>query len=68
MNIHTVAQNEVQNVAEVLQLNNRNFILPANKVTTLEKSYTFSERRHIFQLFSHAHEHMTEFKVFIKSF
>lgn len=66
MNIHTVEQNEVQHPAEILQLNNQSFILPANKVTTIEKTYYFNEKRHIFQLFSHAHEHMTEFQVLVK--
>ncbi len=63
-NLHTIPASEVQHVAEILNLNNQNFILPAGKVTTIKRNYTFNERRHIFQLFSHAHEHMTEFKVF----
>lgn len=63
-NFHTIPASEVQHVAEILNLNNQSFNLPAGKVTTLEKVYTFNERRHIFQLFSHAHEHMTEFKVY----
>lgn len=66
MNLHTVAQSEVQHVAEVLQLNNTDFVIPANQVTTLEKTYYFNQSRKIFQLFSHAHEHMTEFQVFVK--
>ncbi len=66
MNLHTVDQSEVQHVAEILQLNNQSFILPANQITTLEKTYYFNQKRHIFQLFSHAHEHMTEFQVLIK--
>ena len=63
-NIHTIPASEVVHVAEILDLNNQNFSLPPNQVTTLTKEYTFSERMHIFQLFSHAHEHMTEFNVY----
>ncbi|MFK7952344.1 MAG: hypothetical protein AB8B73_05825, partial [Ekhidna sp.] len=63
-NMHTIPASEVEHVAEILNLNNQSFNLPAGKVTTLTREYTFPERRHIFQLFSHAHEHMTEFKVY----
>lgn len=64
MNLHTLEESQVQLVAEILQLNNQNIVLPPNKTTTLTKNYYFNERVHIFQLFSHAHEHMTEFKVY----
>jgi hypothetical protein len=50
-------------VAEVLNLSNTNINLPPQQITTLTRTFTFSERMHIFQLFSHAHEHMMEFKV-----
>lgn len=63
-NFHTIPASEVQHVAEILNLNNQSFNLPAGKETTLTREYTFNERRHIFQLFSHAHEHMTEFRVY----
>lgn len=63
-NLHTVDISEVAHVAEVLQLNNQNFTLPAGQVTTLNKTYLFDNQRYIFQLFSHAHSHMTEFKVY----
>jgi hypothetical protein len=63
-NLHTVEEEEVSHVAEILQLNNQSFTLPAGEVTTLKKTYTFDRQVNIFQLFSHAHSHMTEFKVF----
>ncbi|WP_421763651.1 hypothetical protein [Ekhidna sp.] len=63
-NLHTIPFSEVEHVAEILNLNNQNFTLPAGKVTTITKDYFFNERINIFQLFSHAHEHMTEFKVY----
>jgi hypothetical protein len=62
-NIYTIPESEVEHVAEILDLNNDDFSLPPNKVTTLTKDYFFPERINIFQMFSHAHEHMTEFKV-----
>lgn len=64
-NVYTIDESEVDKVAEILNLSNDNFVLPAGEVTTLRKTFTFQETRHIFQLWSHAHEHNTEFKVFI---
>ncbi len=63
-NIHTVPESEVQHVAEILDLNHDDFSLPPQQVTTLTKDFFFNDKINIFQLFSHAHEHMTEFKVF----
>jgi hypothetical protein len=53
----------VDHVARVLNLNNTEFVLPPNRVTTVEKTYIMNERVHVFQLFSHAHEHMLDFQV-----
>ena len=64
-NLHTVDVSEVQHVARILNLSNTNINLPPNQVTTLSRTWTFNRRRHIFQLFSHAHEHMTEFRVYV---
>ena len=63
VNLHTVDLKEVQHIAEILFLNNTNIILPPNQVTTVTRSYTFAEARHIIYLWSHAHEHMLEFRV-----
>ena len=63
-NIYTVAKEQVVHVAELLDLNNRDIALPPKQVTTIEKNYFFNERINVFQLFSHAHEHMTEFNVY----
>jgi hypothetical protein len=62
-NLHFADPAEVKHVAEVLFLNNTDIELPPQKVTTLTKTFTFAARTNIFVLFSHAHEHMTEFKV-----
>lgn len=64
-NVHTIPQNEVQHVAENIFLSNENFELPPNKVTTISKTWKFNERRHVFLLSSHAHEKLTEFRIFV---
>jgi len=65
INLHTVEPEEVIFKADNLFLQNQNILLPAGEVTTLEKTWTFNERIHIFQLYSHAHSHMTEFRMYI---
>jgi hypothetical protein len=54
---------EVQNVARVLQLNNLDFVLPPRAITTVTKTFLADEALQVFQLFSHAHEHMLDFRV-----
>ncbi|MDQ7054874.1 MAG: T9SS type A sorting domain-containing protein [candidate division KSB1 bacterium] len=63
VNLHFADPSEIEHIAEVLFLNNTDIYLPPQQVTTLTKTYYTQERMHIFQLFSHAHEHMTEFRV-----
>ena len=63
INMHLVKPEEVERVAEILAFNNDELNLPPNQVTTVEKTYYMEEETSVFQLFSHAHEHMTEFKV-----
>ena len=74
-NIHTVDFEEVEQIAEILQLSNNNIFLPPNEETTIEKIYSFNQikERHdldeeveniyIFQLMSHAHQLMKRFDV-----
>jgi hypothetical protein len=74
-NIHTIPLSDVEHVAEILMLNNTDFSLPPNAVTTLERTYMYNEVLdvsglnpeadliYIFQLFSHAHEHMLRFDI-----
>ena len=64
-NLHTVDSSKVDHIAERLFMNNVDINLPPNAITTLTKTFVVDERVQIFQLFSHAHEHMTEFRVFI---
>lgn len=63
INLHTVPEGSVTHVADVLQLNNLNLNLPPRQVTTVERTFTMPEKRHVFQLFSHAHQRMTAFRV-----
>jgi len=65
VNLHTIEPALVEHEAKILNMSNRDFSLPPNAVTTLTKTFRTGERIQIFQLFSHAHEHMTEFKAFI---
>ncbi len=62
-NLYTVPKEEVQRVAEVLDLQNTAIELPPMQTTQLTKTFYFPQQRHIFQLFSHAHERLTEFRV-----
>ena len=64
-NLHTVDSSLVEHVAERLFMNNLDINLPPQTSTTLTKTFVVDERVQIFQLFSHAHEHMTDFRVFI---
>ena len=64
-NLHTVDSSQVEHVAERLFMNNVDINLPPNATTTLNKTFVVDNKVQIFQLFSHAHEHMTEFRVFI---
>lgn len=62
-NVHFMSPEQVEHAAEILNLNNTDISLPPQQVTTLTREFMFSEPRSIFQLFSHAHQHMTRFEV-----
>lgn len=62
-NLYFVEPTEIEHVAEILELNNQNITLPPSQVTTITRDYTFGDERTVFQLVSHAHQHMTEFRV-----
>ena len=65
INLHTIDFSEVEHVAENIFLNNISFNLPAGEETTITKTWTFNEERHIFLLSSHAHQFNTEWKIYI---
>ena len=74
-NIHTVPLSDVEYVAEILMLNNTDFSLPPGEVTTVERTYMYNQilsesgldsnadQINIFQLFTHAHEHLLRFDI-----
>lgn len=65
-NLHTVPKSEVQHIAKQFLANDDDFLLPANKVTTIHEEYGWGDTRNIFMLTAHAHQTMTDFKIFIK--
>jgi len=74
-NIHTIDEDEVDYVAEILMLNNSDLDLPPNQITTVEKTYSFNQIKdmhdipdnidtiYLFQLFSHSHQLTERFDV-----
>jgi hypothetical protein len=64
-NYHFVDSTEVDHIAEILQLNGTNLILPPGEETTLNDLFWYSSTISIFQLWSHAHKHNTEFRVYL---
>ena len=69
LNIHYAEPDEVEAIAHTLALNNRDFILPPHDTTTVTRTYwideVYGQPINVFQLFSHAHEHMLDFQVYI---
>lgn len=63
-NIHTTDRENVVHVAKILNLNNDEINIPAKSKITLTKEFRFGEERTVFQLWSHAHSSMTEFRVY----
>jgi len=65
-NLHTIDKSQVQHVAQELFLSKQDFSLPPQQESTVTADYTFGEKRHIFMLNAHSHQHMKEFRIFIK--
>ena len=62
-NIHLIEQNNVKHVAQLFDFNNRDIYLPPKKITTIQKVFRMDDTYYFGQVFSHAHEKMTEFLV-----
>ena len=62
-NIYTVDESEVQLVATPDNFSNEDILLPPNQETVVSREFTFRETRHLLQIWAHAHEHMTEFRI-----
>ena len=63
VNLHYADSKEVKHIADVIAFTNLDIQLPPHRITTLQRTFNFKKRVHIFQLFSHAHELNTEFRV-----
>jgi hypothetical protein len=63
INLHRADPAQVQHEAQVLTMSNFSIVLLPGKTTTLRETFLVDRRSHLFQLVSHAHKHMTEFKV-----
>ena len=62
-NLYTVPREDVQHVARPGNFNNQDLLLPPNRETTISRVFQFSETRHLIQIWAHAHERMTEFRI-----
>ena len=63
VNLHTMDREDVIHVAEYANFSNTNIYLPPQQETTISEEFVFNETQNILQMWSHAHEHMTEFRV-----
>ena len=63
VNLHTIDESEVQFVAQPGYFSNEDIFLPAQQTTTINRVFEFEEQQHLIQMWSHAHEHMTEFRI-----
>lgn len=63
VNLHTVDRTEVRHVADYDNFGNFDISLPPGEVTTISKTFTFSEARQVIQMWSHSHEHTVEFRI-----
>ena len=62
-NLYAMDPMAVEYVALPGHFSNFNISLPAQKITTLAETFEFTEKKHIVQMWSHAHEKMLEFSV-----
>ena len=63
VNLHTADPSQIRYIAETDYFGDTNIRLPPNQVTTLSKTFTFTEQRHLIQMWSHSHEHTLEFRI-----
>ena len=66
VNLHTIPVSSVEYIAENLFESYQDFSLPPGQVTTVIRESLFDEEMNIFQLTSHTHEHMKEFRVYLQ--
>lgn len=63
VNMHTVERDEIEIVADYDNFGNFDIELPPNQITTISKTFTFEQTRHLLQIWSHSHEHTLEFRI-----
>ncbi|MBL7013500.1 MAG: T9SS type A sorting domain-containing protein [Candidatus Marinimicrobia bacterium] len=63
-NYHFVDSSEVVHIAEILQINADNLVLPPGDTTTINHIEWASETMSIFQLWSHAHKYNLDFNIY----
>jgi hypothetical protein len=63
VNFETTSSDEILHVAEQRNFSNYDIALPPNQITTLTKTFTFTETQRVIQMWTHAHEKMVEFRV-----
>ena len=63
--MYTIPRSEVDKIAKLLSVNNLDLNIPANSSQhKILYNFIASEEMNVFQLFSHAHANMTEFRVY----
>ena len=63
VNMHMSDPEDIIHVADYGSFSNGDLHLPPQQETVVSRTFRFDETQHVMQMFSHAHEHMTEFRV-----
>lgn len=63
VNLHYADPDEIKHAAQIIDFNHTDISLPPGQTTTLVREFTITQNIEVFQLFSHAHELNTEFRV-----
>lgn len=66
VNLYSIPAAEVKNIVKMIDFNNTNFGLPANKTTVITTDFTFGKKVAIVALTSHFHEWGKKFQIKIK--
>lgn len=65
INLHYAQPDEVLNVAEIMWLNNTRVYIPPQTELTFTDYHLANEETHIFQMWSHGHEALQEFWIYV---
>ena len=64
VNLYLAEPEDIRYVATPDNFNNQDLFIPAGQEVTISEEFTFSERRHLIQIWAHAHESMQEFSIY----